>query len=438
MKLTLSQLLRCLRAAGRPRWTTGLALLGLGLTSIYAAQQRGAEAPVSAPKTAPARTVAATPSSEEAAPQLKVHWIASENFQLCQALGPAAPHQINGVDSTMSGPCGEPGWQGIGPIPWQAFAQGEYAGHDRLQHVPEYRIRVDDQLDFVYRVTREEIGRPYVFEVGDELRVESFNDPQLQRDLIVQPDGTISLRLLGQVRIAKRTVDQVRDELNELYRQYYRDPAISITPLRVDTRLEDLRASVDRRFGVGGQSQGARVTPEGTIQLPAIGSVPVQGLSIIELHRELNARYAQVVEGIEVTPILAARAPRYVYVLGEVGNPGRVEMTGPMTAIQALATAGNWRVGANLRQVVVFRRGDDWRLMATMLDLRGALYAKRPAPSDEIWLNDSDIIIVPKSPILVADEWIELVFTRGLYGVVPMTYGINYTRFSDPGLIAGS
>lgn len=404
----------------------GLAIVAVSLSSLHYSRK---ELPV------PSTQILAKQSVEAAGrrPAGKVHWVSSAGFQRCQALGPAAPHAINGVDSTMSGPCGEPNWQGIGPIPWQAFAQGEYAGHDRLQHVPEYRIRVDDRLDFIYRITREEIGRPYAFDVGDEIRIESFNDPQLQRDLIVQPDGTVSLRLLGQVRIAKRTVDQVRDELNELYKKYYRDPAISVTPLKVDTRLEDLRAAVDRRFGIGGQSQNARVTPEGTIQLPGVGSVPVQGLSIMELQRELNARYAQVVEGIEVTPILAERAPRYVYVIGEVAQGGRFPMEGPTTAIQAIAMAGRWNVGANLRQVVVFRRGDDWRLMATMLDLRGALYGRRPAPSDEIWLNDSDIVIVPKSPILVLDDWIELVFTRGIYGVVPISYGLNYSWFNESG-----
>lgn len=427
MRLSLHRLLNLAATVVRPRWSTGIACLALCLSSIHGAQ------PNSQPAVSESAAAATAAESERPAP--RVHWVSRENFQLCQALGPAAPHAINGVDSTMSGPCGEPGWQGIGPIPWQAFAQGEYTGHDRLQHVPEYRIRVDDQLDFVYRITREEIGKPYTFEVGDELRVESFNDPQLQRDLQVMPDGTITLRLLGQVRVAKRTVDQVRDELNELYKEYYRDPAISVTPLKVDTRLEDLRASVDRRFGIGGQSQGARVTPEGTIQLPGIGSVPVQGLSINELGRELNARYAQVVEGMEVTPILTARAPRYIYVLGEVGQPGRIEMVGPMTAIQAIAAAGNWNVGGNLRQVVVFRRGDDWRLMATMLDLRGALYGKRPAPTDEIWLNDSDILIVPKSPILVLDDWISLVFTRGIYGVVPINFGVNYSAFREVGTI---
>ena len=69
---------------------------------------------------------------------------------------------------------------------------------------------------------------------------------------------------------------------------------------------------------------------------------------------------------------------------------------------------------------VVFRRGPDWRLMATMLDLRGALYGRRPVPADDIWLNDSDTVLLPKTPIQQADEFIEQVFTRGLYGVVPI------------------
>ena len=51
--------------------------------------------------------------------------------------------------------------------------------------------------------------------------------------------------------------------------------------------------------------------------------------------------------------------------------------------------------------------------MATMLDLRGALYGRRPVPADDIWLNDSDIVLVTKTPIQQADELIEQVFTRG-------------------------
>ena len=93
--------------------------------------------------------------------------------------------------------------------------------------------------------------------------------------------------------------------------------------------------------------------------------------------------------------------------------------------MQAIALAGGWNVGANLRQVVIFRRGDDWRLMATMLDIRGALYGKYPCPADEVWINDSDIVVVPKAPIRVFDDYIWLVFTQGLWAIVPFSQTVS-------------
>ncbi len=313
---------------------------------------------------------------------------------------------------------------------WQLYLQGEYVARPRSAHVNEYRLRPDDQLDMIYRVTREETSQPYRLNVGDEVRVESLTDPNLNRDLQIQPDGTITLRLLGQVKATGKTVSQLCEDLEQAYRKYYKVPAISVTPLKMNTRLEDLRATVDRRQGVGGQSQLVRVTPEGTISLPALGCVAAQGLTLGELQQELNERYRDQIEGMEVIPVLVQRAPRFVYVLGEVRMPGRFEMAGPTTLIQAISMAGGWTVGSNLRQVVVFRRDDSWRLVATMVNLQPALYARQPCPAGEIWLSDSDVVIVPKGKILVADEFIELVFTRGIYGVFPLSSTIAFTKLS--------
>jgi polysaccharide export outer membrane protein len=336
-------------------------------------------------------------------------------------------------------------------IPWQEFAQGEWIGHARTPQVPEYRLRQQDQLAVFYRRTRQEISRPYELQVGDHIQVESLtagsgpnitsksgNEPtkvedSISRQLVVQPDGTITLPLLGQVRATRRTVQSLRDELEESYKKYYRVPAITVTPIKVNTRLEDLFETVDSRGGIrGGFQLSAIVTPAGAIQLPGINSVMVQGLTLDEARREIDARYEATIPGVQVTIDLAQRAPRFIFVVGEVGTPGRFELTGPTTAMQALALAGGWKIGSNLRQVVVFRRGEDWRLMATMLDLRGALYGRRPVPADDIWLNDSDILLVTKTPIQQADEVIEQVFTRGLYSVVPqeVIWNLNTTGSS--------
>lgn len=350
----------------------------------------------------------------------------------CDAGGGNCNAQANrpiwGVDCADGG-CAELGWAACRPIDWQAYAQGEYVGHARIPHVPEYRIRVDDILEIVYRLTRDETSKPYELQVGDTIQVQSFTDEKLNHPrVVVQSDGTITLNLLGAVRATRHTIPDLRDAIEEKYKEFYKVPAISVTPVLTNTKLQDLLNAVDARYGTGGQRIQVRVTPEGTIQLPGVGSIFSHGLTIRELDHEVDERYRVVVEGVEATVILTQRAPRYAYVLGEVAQPGRITLDSPTTVMMAIAQAQGWNdMDANLRQVVVFRRGDDWRLMATMLDIQGPLYGRRPCPADEIWLNDSDIVVVPKTPIRIANEFIEQVFTRGIYGVVPqVATGIGF------------
>jgi len=355
----------------------------------------------------------------------------------CNTVGPYSPcpvngfHCVGGRDCCQKGPKGAKAWRGAGPIPWQAFAQGEYVGPARLAHVPEYRLRVDDVLDFVFRLTRDASSAPYRLDVGDVIRIESLTAPELDQNALVEPDGSISLRMVGQVRAYGLSFAELRKMLEERYKEHVKEPSISISPVQINTRLDELRNSVDNRFGRGGQATLARVTPEGTVQLPAIGSVPAQGLTLEELQVEIDARYRQVVQGLGVTAILQQRAPRYVYVVGEVRAPGRYTLEGPTTLMQSIALAGGWNVGGNLNHVVVFRRDHNWNLMATRLNIFPALHGREPCPADEIWIRDSDIVLVPKRAIKLADDAIELYFTRGLYGVVPLDFSVNFAKLSS-------
>ena len=325
----------------------------------------------------------------------------------------------------------------MSPISWQMFAQGEYIGPPRLAHLPEYRLRVDDVLEFVYRLTGKADPRPYRFNIGDTLKIESLTAKELDREVLIQPDGTITLRQIGQVPAAGRTVEELRKDLDRRYQKLVLEPNMTVTPIELNTTLEELRSTVDRRAGAGGQSRQAKVDPEGTVQLPAIGSVPAHGLTLAELKREIEHRYSALVHGIEVTPILIQRAPRFVYVVGEVRNPGRFTLEGPTTSMQAIAMAGSWNVGAELEEVIIFRRDQNWRLMATKLNLRDAFYREDACPQDEIWLRDSDIVLVPKSTLLETDDFINLFFTRGIYGVVPFNTSVSFFKdLSTIGVLA--
>jgi polysaccharide export outer membrane protein len=329
-----------------------------------------------------------------------------------------------GVDCAC-GEGAEQRWRDMRPMAFDAYGPGGYAGPSRLAHLSEYRLRPGDQIQVVYLITRRQKVGPYRLMPGDEVLIESVSDAELTRGtlengLVIQPDGTISVRLLGQVHASGMTVEQLRDFLNEEYKSLLKDPAIDVTPVKTNTLAEDIRNAVGGQGGFNQQTLTVTVMPDGKIRLPGIGEVCVQGFSLNQLKRELNLRYGEVVVGIDTEPLLIAQAPHFVHVLGQVGTPGRIELDAPTTVLAAIAAAGGNQVGGNLRQVVVFRRAEDWRIISTMLDLKGAMLGKRPTPADEIWLRDGDVIVVPNKPITRFNNWAAQIFTDGLYRILPI------------------
>jgi polysaccharide export outer membrane protein len=321
-------------------------------------------------------------------------------------------------------------WPFAGTGPGAPFGQGAYVDPGRVQHVPEYRLRVDDVVELVYRRTHEETGL-YRLTVGDRIRVElppgTNGAETVNREVVVQPDGDITLPYLGPVRAARLTLSELSKALAKDYERFYKKHIArpTVTPVLIDAKLADLINTVDSRYGAGGQVRVSRVTPDGSIALPAIGSVPVIGLTLDQLKVELGERYqAADVHGIEVQPVLQSRAPRHVFVLGEVRTPGRYTLEGPTTVIQAISLAGGvtTSAAANLKQVVIFRRTQDWQMIATMVDLYDPIIKGKGAcaPVCDLWVADADLIIVPKTRILVFDEFVQLVFTQGIYGVIPL------------------
>lgn len=339
------------------------------------------------------------------------------------------PRMMRGIDQFSAPDRREPRWRDGDLVPFENFAYGEYVGPFRTPHVDEYRVRVDDVIEFNFFQVREKTKQRYQLNVGDLIQISSPVDPSLNQPVFttgtvngmeIMPDGTISLALIGEVRAAGKTVQGLERELNERYLKFVRNPSVVVQVTKSQTPVFDLLDAVDSRFGQGGRARQAIVTPDGTLQLPFIGNVPSVGLSLDELAREVNARLAERVAGVEVTPVLVQRAPRFVYVLGEVRRSGRYELLGPTSALQAIALAEGFnRRSANFRQIIVFRRDQNWNLMATKLDLGGAAFGKRPLPSDEIWLRDSDIVLVPPKPIQRLSDAVNLYMNNTVYAFFP-------------------
>lgn len=324
-------------------------------------------------------------------------------------------------------------WQCPYDAPFSTYGAGEYAGPARTQRVPEYRLRTGDQINFTFLITELKSEGAYRLVVGDELLIESEADEELTRGTLekglkIQPDGTITLRLIGQVYAAGQTIEQLREVLEEKYTEFYPEPAVDVTPVNTGTAANRIREAISGAGGFDPQQVAQTVTPAGEIRLPKLGSVQAQGLSLDELKQEINLRYDRDVGGIEVEPSLQQQAPHNVFVLGEVNVPGRYNLdNSPTTVLGAIAMAGGQTIGANLRQVVIFRRGENWELLSTLVDVRGAVLGREAHPADEIWIRDGDVIILPSTPIQLFDNFVRQVFTEGIYGIIPVvaTYDLG-------------
>lgn len=67
---------------------------------------------------------------------------------------------------------------------------------------------------------------------GDVLGIEIWREPDLSGQFLVNEDGTVTLPMLGDRRVAGIPVPTLRDQLVSAYREELRNPSISITPLR--------------------------------------------------------------------------------------------------------------------------------------------------------------------------------------------------------------
>ncbi len=277
----------------------------------------------------------------------------------------------------------------------------------------QYRIREGDVLEVMYHVRHLE-DRAYQVKVGDVLDVRFPSHPKLNQRERVQPDGVVYLDLIGRAKVLGRTVEQVRQTLQEAYRKYLKDPVLTVSPLESNVKVRELKQAITTTSR--GQSRLAPVTPDGTISLPFVVTLRAAGKTVEELHRDLNAAYAAVgLEEFEVTVSLHRVGPLRVYVLGEVRFPGLLPgRTGPMasvstemTLLQALAQAGGHiPARADLSKVMLVRRRHLPRPSAAIVNCFQLLQNRKrtregrvsPDMSKhkyDIWLEDGDIVYVP-------------------------------------------
>jgi polysaccharide export outer membrane protein len=98
------------------------------------------------------------------------------------------------------------------------------------------------------------------------------------------------------------------------------------------------------------------VRPDGKISLPLINDVDAAGLTPMELRDALAAKFTSFIHNPDVSVVVREIHSLKVSVIGNVRLPGRYELKGASTVLDALALASGLTEFAARRKITVLRR----------------------------------------------------------------------------------
>jgi protein involved in polysaccharide export with SLBB domain len=168
------------------------------------------------------------------------------------------------------------------------------------------------------------------------------------------------------------------------------------------------------------------VRPDGGINLPILGDLIVAGKTPGNLATQISEAYGRYYTNPQLSVNLTKFAPPQAYVLGEVRYPKAVEIRPGMTVLGAIADAGGQNEFADLGNVVLIRRTALTQAVARRFN--PGRFARGDGMTSDFFLQDYDIIYVPKSFIGRLTTMVDLIFNHLV--AIPVFYLRGWEAFN--------
>ena len=115
------------------------------------------------------------------------------------------------------------------------YSSSEYSGNFKSSNEAsssDYGIVVDEN---------------YILKPSDVIQVSIFLEPDLEKSVRIEADGTVTLPLIKKVKVADLTVSDAQELITQLYnRDYLVDPQISVLVVSFSPKLVRILGSVNR------------------------------------------------------------------------------------------------------------------------------------------------------------------------------------------------
>jgi polysaccharide export outer membrane protein len=143
--------------------------------------------------------------------------------------------------------------------------------------------------------------------------------------------------------------------------------------------------------------QTITVQPDGFITLDGAGDIRVEDKTIPELKDAIRRAYQGILREPIITVSLKDFDKPFFIAAGQVGHPGKYELRGDTTLVEALAIAGDITTAAKHSQVVLFRHISRETVEARVFNVKQMLASHNL--EEDPHLLPGDLVFVPQNKI---------------------------------------
>ncbi len=257
----------------------------------------------------------------------------------------------------------------------------------------------------------------YVLWPGDTVAVKLLYNNELNDDVVIRPDGMISLQPIGDVKAAGLKPAQLDSVLT---REFSNVLYVLSEGDKIAVKLPNNDKFNDEFI----------IRPDGTISLQQVGDVKAAGLTPAQLTSLLIDKYSKFlnspeivveVENIklpELTVMVRSFASQKIYVGGEVTRPGMIPINGILRALDAVIQAGGPADTVELKKVVLIRYNYSQEPNIYHLNMKKIMAGQFP----DIRLRPYDVIYLPKTGIAEAS----LIMKQYIHSIIPVQFNLIY------------
>jgi polysaccharide export outer membrane protein len=274
--------------------------------------------------------------------------------------------------------------------------------------------------------SRKELYRDYRIGPEDLIEISVFEDEKLNKSVRVSSQGNISLPLLGTIRVKGLTSGELEKEIRDLLAEkYFQDPHVAVFIREYRSQQVSVIGAVDKP-GVysfmgqktvldalalaGGLKAGRESEYAGNllflIRPPTMDDGGVEeeketaekrksGTFVVNLEELLVKGNLSLNLPVLHGDIINVPISGKVFVGGEVKSPGGFPLSGKrLTLNQVIAMAGGLKTEADGSEAKVFRFKEGGMQKETLV---ADIYAIQKGQKEDLFLQENDIVVVPKS-----------------------------------------